>query len=425
VDLDLHNIQGNIVPGFSKDYQTFVVARFRSADAGRTWLSSMQPELASANELHGFKIAFTSLKARKPHAEHRDAGALQHVSATWVNLALSWAGLRMLIGASGMGRFPPAFRANRVPAAQMAEGDHALLIIAADHADDLEAELVQQRQLMATSGVDEVSCFRGETLAGDQRGHEHFGFKDGISQPKIAGTPWGNGPPVAAGEFVLGYRDQTGQTSGAGMPAWTRNGSFLAFLQLQQHVGTFWNIMRQQARQFGVQPEDVAAWILGRKRDASGTQLSDPPARLSHIGRAYPRWLAPSESLRHRIIRRGVPYGPRWVEGEPDDGQRGLLFVTYQSDIERQFEHVWVNWLNAPGFPIQGAGRDALVGQTSWPVQAAPTGTRPTVASRAGKTGAMVHMSLPAFVTPRYGGYFFAPAIDALSEIASIASTSS
>jgi Dyp-type peroxidase family len=425
VDLDLDNIQGNIVPGFSKDYQTFVVARFRGADAGRTWLSSVQPELASANEVQGFKIAFTSVKARKPHAEHRDEGALHHVSATWVNLALSWAGLRLLVGASSSARFAPAFRGNRVPGAQVAEGDHALLIIAADHAADLEAELARQRQLMASTGVDEVACFSGATLTGDQRGHEHFGFKDGISQPRIAGTPWGSGPPVAAGEFVLGYPDQTGRASGDGLPAWTRNGSFLAFLQLQQHVETFSSVMKQQARQFGVQPEDVAAWIVGRKRDASGTQLSDPPARVSHIGRGYARWLAPSESLRHRIIRRGVPYGPQWVEGEPDDGQRGLLFVAYQADLERQFEHVWVNWLNAPGFPIQGAGRDALIGQTSWPVQPASTGTRPTVAMRTGQSGAMVHMSLPAFVTPRYGGYFFAPAIDAVSDIASVASTRS
>jgi hypothetical protein len=33
----------------------------------------------------------------------------------------------------------------------------------------------------------------------------------------------------------------------------------------------------------------------------------------------------------------------------------------------------------------------------------------------------MISLSLPAFVTPQYGGYFFAPAIDALSEIASAA----
>jgi Dyp-type peroxidase family len=417
--LDLENIQGNIVPGFSKDFQTFVVVRFAGADEGRTWLAAMQSQLASANELRGFRIAFTSLKARKPHAEARDDGALRHVSATWVNLALSCAGLRLLVGASGIARFSPVFRTNHVPGAESGEDHHALLIVAADHADNLDAELARQRQRMASAGVDEIFAFRGATLTGDQRGHEHFGFKDGISQPKIAGTPWGSGPPVAAGEFVLGYPDQTGQASGAGLPAWTQNGSFLAFVQLQQHVATFWSVMRQQARQFGVAPEDVAAWIIGRRRDACGTPISEPPARVSHIGRGYSRWLPPSEALRHRIIRRGIPYGPAWVEGEPDDGGRGLLFVAYQADIERQFEHVWAKWLNAPGFPIPGAGRDALVGQASWPVQPALTGTRPAVAMRTGQAAGMVRMSLPAFVTPRYGGYFFAPAIDALAEIAS------
>ena len=423
MELDLDHIQGNIVPGFSKDHQTFVVARFRDADAGRTWLAALQPVLASANEVQGFKTTFSSLRARKPHPGEHDDGALNHVSATWVNLALSYEGLRLLVGEDRLGGFPPTFRANRVPAADVADDNHALLIVAADHVADLEAQLDRQRERMARAGVSEVLAFNGATLPGDQRGHEHFGFKDGVSQPSVAGTPWGNGPPVAGGEFVLGYSDQTGQTSGAGLPSWTQNGSFLAFLQLQQHVATFWSVMKQQARQFGVQPEDVAAWIVGRKRDAAGTQLSDPPARVSHVGRGYARWLPPSESSRHRIIRRGIPYGTPWVEGEPDDGQRGLLFVAYQADIKRQFEHVWHQWLNAPGFPIASAGRDALVGQTSWPARPAATGTRPTVAARAGQTGRMVSMNLPAFVTPGYGGYFFAPAIDALSHIASVAPT--
>jgi Dyp-type peroxidase family len=278
---------------------------------------------------------------------------------------------------------------------------------------------------MATTGISEITLFCGDTLPGALRGHEHFGFKDAISQPLIAGTSSGNGPPVAAGEFVLGEPDQTGQPSGAGLPAWTRNGSFMAFVQLEQHVATFWTAMRQQAQQFGVGPEEVAAWIVGRKHDADGTLLVDPPARLSHVGRAYARWLAPGEASRHRIIRRGIPYGTPWVEGQPDAGQRGLLFVAYQADIERQFEHVWSQWLNAPGFPVPGAGHDALVGQLGWPNNATRSGRRAAAASQAGQKGGVVSLSLPAFVTPHYGGYFFAPAIDAISQLVAGASVPS
>jgi Dyp-type peroxidase family len=425
VELDRNNIQGNIVPGFNKDHQAVVLVRFGSGAAGQQWLAALRPEIASAHEVEAFKTAFKSVKERRPpDPEHRDGGSLRALSATWINVALSFAGLRLLPGVGNAAHFSQTFRANQVPGADAGEvpGEvHALLIVAADHLADLDLELERQRQRMAATGAHEVSVFHGATLPGDQRGREHFGFKDAISQPRISGTTSGSGPEVAAGEFILGLPDQTGRTSGNGLPAWTRNGSFLAFVQLQQHVATFWSAMREQARQFGVQPEDVAAWIVGRKHDADGSLLVDPPARLSHIGRGYSRWLPPSEAQRHRIVRRGIPYGPPWVEGQPDDGERGLLFVAYQADLERQFEFVWTHWLNMPGFPIPGAGRDGLVGQVNWPPQSTATGKRSTAVSRPDPRGGMISLSLPAFVTPQYGGYFFAPAIDALSEIASAA----
>jgi Dyp-type peroxidase family len=422
--LELEQIQGNVVPGFSKDHQAFVFVRFQGADEARAWLSALQPHIASATEVQSFRAAFKSVRARAPHPGEPDDGALSHVAATWANVALSFAGLRLLLGAAASGRFPNVFRQNRVPGATALDGEvHALLILAADRADDLDAEVRHQRERMTSLGVREVKIFCGHTLPGDLRGHEHFGFKDAISQPRIAGTDWGNGSPVAPGEFVLGYPDQAGKVSGAGLPAWTRNGSFLAFVQLQQHVATFWNTMKQQAQQLGAQPEEVAAWIVGRHHDADGTLLTDPPARVSHIGRAYARWLPPDEAQRHRILRRGIPYGPPWTAGESDtDQERGILFVTYQADIERQFEHVWSQWLNSPNQPIPSAGRDALVGQPAAPsTGASPPWTsatkRPAVAARPGQRGGMVSLSLPQFVTPLYGGYFFTPATDMLSAL--------
>jgi Dyp-type peroxidase family len=271
---------------------------------------------------------------------------------------------------------------------------------------------------MAHTGVSEVQTLRGDTLPGALKGHEHFGFKDGISQPRIAGTDWGCGADVAAGEFILGYPDQSGQTSGTTMPGWARNGSFVAFLQLQQHVATFWSAMQQHARQVGATPDQLADWIVGRTKD--GAKVSNPPSRTSHIGRAYARWLSPTDALRHRIIRRGIPYGPAWTPGEADAGQeRGLYFVAYQADLQRQFEHVWTQWLGATNFPFPGAGTDALVGQSgalqsgaSMPWTAATT--RPTTVTRGGQTGGFSSLSLPSFVTAGCGGYFFSPAIGAI-----------
>jgi Dyp-type peroxidase family len=415
--LDLGKIQGNVVPGFNKDHQAFVLVRFPGRDEASRWLADLQPHLASADDVNQFNTLFSSLRDRALHPSEPDAGALNHVNATWVNVAVSFAAIRMLLGANAQTGMPMVFRQNRVPGvAPDAQLDaHALLIVAADQCDDLDAELGHQRERMATVGVSEVQTLRGDTLPGALRGHEHFGFKDGISQPRIAGTGWGDGAEVAPGEFILGYPDQSGRTSGSNMPAWARNGSFLAFLQLQQHVATFWSAMQQHARQVGATSDELAEWIVGRTKD--GEKVSDPPGRTSHIGRAYSRWLGPSDALRHRIIRRGIPYGPAWAQGEADAGQeRGLFFVAYQADLERQFEHVWMRWLGATNFPFPGAGTDALVGQggalqSSADMPWTAANTRPTAISRGGQRGGFSSLSLPSFVTPGCGGYFFSPAI--------------
>lgn len=415
-NLDLEDIQGNIVPGFNKDYQAFMFVRFGERANALRWLRDMQAIIASAAEVDAFRTAYRSMKRRRPAqaSDGRDGGALRGLSATWVNLALSFAGLRELSAAGALGRFPRQFRLNRMPGAapEASAGIHAVIILGADHLQNLEAELERQRESMARYGVEEILLLRGATLPGDARGREHFGFKDGISQPLVAGTQWGSGPPVAAGEFILGYRDQSGRRSGDDLPEWTRNGSFMAFLQIEQHVDLFWNTMRQQAQQLGVAPDDLAAWIVGRRRDAEGTPVATTPTRVSHIGRGFSRWLPPDESLRHRLLRRGIPYGA------PTSDERGLLFVAYQADVERQFEHVWAHWLNAPGFPAPGSGSDALVGQVNWPNGIGPARTRPASVMRGGRIGGPQSLSLPGFVTPRFGAYFFAPAIDALTSMA-------
>jgi Dyp-type peroxidase family len=413
VNLDLSDIQGNVAPGFKKDHQTFVLLRFPTGEAGRTWVKALENEIATAAEVTAFNTLFSKIRARRGDNAEPDSGVLGVLAATWLNVAFSFRGLQTLRGARETERFPPAFKTNRIPAAQAfdrADDVHAVLIIASDQSDDLNVELERQQRRMATHGVEEIAAFRGDTLPGEQRGREHFGFKDAVAQPNIIGISPGLGPPVAVGEFILGQPDQTGQPSGGGLPVWTRNGSFVAFLQLQQHVTTFWSAMHKQAQLLGVKPDDIASWTIGRKRDAEGAQLDQPPSSFSHIGRGYSRTLPPSDSQRHRILRRGVPYGAPLKEGEPDEGLRGLLFVAYQADITRQFEHVWGKWLNGPDFPVPGAGRDALVGQSREP--------RPASIPRPGQKGGSISLKLPAFATPKYGGYFFTPSIGGLSALA-------
>ena len=67
----------------------------------------------------------------------------------------------------------------------------------------------------------------------------------------------------------------------------------------------------------------------------------------------------------HRLMRRGIPFGdPFDPTVLPDDGNRGLLFLAYQTSIEDQFEFVIKNWVNNPDFKDPGSGHDPILGQS-------------------------------------------------------------
>ena len=77
--------------------------------------------------------------------------------------------------------------------------------------DALAESLTRLRSGLADGGLREVACLATTDIG---RG-EHFGFRDGLSQPAISGVG-SQGPPmhtVAPGEFLLGYPNEHGQYS--------------------------------------------------------------------------------------------------------------------------------------------------------------------------------------------------------------------
>ena len=69
-------------------------------------------------------------------------------------------------------------------------------------------------------GVEVLSALDLEAIPPFDYAHEHFGYRDRLSQPVIEGTGVeptpGSGPPIKPGEFFLGYPDEKGPA--AGMP---------------------------------------------------------------------------------------------------------------------------------------------------------------------------------------------------------------
>jgi hypothetical protein len=150
-------------------------------------------------------------------------------------------------------------------------------------------------------------------------------------------------------------------------------------------------------------PGDDAARVTRYdfEKDPAGERFPD----FAHIRKSNPR---DPEAQRHRLIRRGIPYGPALPPGvDDDDKERGLLFLAYQASLTNQFEHVQRNWLNNAKFPAPQTGRDPLVGQ--------PGGANELILRL---KGGPVSIALGQFVTMTGGGYFFSPSIEALTQLA-------
>ena len=114
--------------------------------------------------------------------------------------------------------------------------------------------------------------------------------------------------------------------------------------------------------------------------DGFGLFAADPLAMscpaAAHIRKINPRDLttdqgSPGRTLVHRLLRRGIPFGPPLPPGATEDpagAERGLLFLSYQGSIREQFEFLAATWMNdrakpSPFGPVSGLGFDIVVGQ--------------------------------------------------------------
>jgi deferrochelatase/peroxidase EfeB len=195
--LNLDQIQGNSIGGFNKDFQTNLFLKFTNATAGRTWIKEISDEVAvsSSAEVLKFNNQFSALRAQNVSRPE------QLISAVWVNLALSFQGLTALnLKAADLAAFPQAFRdgmaqrkaelgdvgasdpSNWVVPFNHPSDIHAVLLVAADHSHALHQKFRSITETAAfTAGVEILLIQPGMTRL-DSPGHEHFGFKDGISQ---------------------------------------------------------------------------------------------------------------------------------------------------------------------------------------------------------------------------------------------------
>jgi Dyp-type peroxidase family len=409
---------------------------FQNGAAGRAWLTGLVDKVGTG----------ASVGSAVPDAR-------------WVTIAFTCDGLRALgIDDAALATFPGEFRqgmaaranilgfvgANR-PDRWIGELSnpalHAIVVLfARDVAERDRCEQEHQRYLLGLTGVTVLSSLNLEALPPfDGIAREHFGYRDRLSQPVIEETGEqptpGSGPAIKAGEFFLGYPDESGIVTPLPQPEWLfRNGSFLAYLRMEEHVGAFRDFLRQNA-ETPDQQELIAAKLMGRWRSGAPLALSpdkDDPSLGgdlqrtndflykeadplgyrcpvgAHIRRMNPRDTA-ENMQRRKMIRRGGTYGPKLPEGMPDDGvERGIAAFIGCASLIRQFEFAMNVWVNDPTFRDLENERDPIIGTQDGTFDM----TIPKRPIRKKIKG------LPAFTTIRGGAYFFLPGVRALRALA-------
>ena len=113
-----------------------------------------------------------------------------------------------------------------------------------------------------------------------------------------------------------------------------------------------------------------------------------------------------------RLVRRGIPYGPRFDPNNPDGVERGLLGNFLCADLSAQFEAVQYDWINlglqdpritGSNDPLLGANEEDM----SW-------------FNLPSSHGSIRLRGFPRFVRTRGGAYTFLPSVSALRWIGSI-----
>ena len=269
-----------------------------------------------------------------------------------MTVAFTWNGLRALgVDEASLATFPEEFKQGMVARAEML-GDTGAIIPTTGWAGwpartctpSRSCSPAIARERSAAVGAREAasraarawSCSRRSTSTPRppfDYAHDHFGYRDRLSQPVIEGsgdepTP-GSGAPLKAGEFILGYPDEDGLVPALPQPEiLSRNGSYMAYRRLEEHVGRVPRLPREHgrhARGAGAGGRQAHGPLAQRRpagpgagegrsgagrRPAAQQRLQlqgDGPARLRRAaGLAHP----PHEPARHGGEHEPAPHDP-------------------------------------------------------------------------------------------------------------------
>ena len=450
---NIRDIQDNVVAPILMRYGRHIFFKFTDGQKARAWLRNMFNRVNARQEEHGTRftvnIGFTYEGLKALGLSQRSLDSFPRAFRVGMRGRASEVG--------DVGPHAPEHWEGGLGGPDI----HAMGWIRTDSDEGRDVATQIIRDEMEASGGVEIQFVQDTKALAHENGigseGEHFGFADPISQPPIEGAdaPFYPGDGVLEadgawralkpGEFLLGYEDEAGpEGTQTPEPFELRvNGTYMVFRKLYQDAAAFRRYLATAAKAlFGSDDQHhqdlVAAKMMGRWRSGCPVDLSpdkddltiaaDPQRRNNftyagddqglrcplgaHLRRSNPRATPLKRATavrRHRLIRRGVEYGPHLQDGALlDDGvDRGLVNLFIQADIERQFEFVQKEWMKGGEFigldpneqdPINGVGGEGSQ-------MLVPGAKRPFL------------FDLPTFVTVKGGEYLFVPGLNALKGI--------
>jgi len=433
VTVELDDIQATVLRYRPEPYYgTHVMLHVDDARAGREFLRSLTPLVGSAADWW---------QARGP----------------WIAVAITYTGLVALgVPADSLQSFPEAFRVGMAARASelldygvndpkqwdapFGSGVIHIGVSVFSHSEDRWRRTMDSAR-RHYEGRPGLTVLAAQDFGAQPGSLNPLGYKDSIGQPAIEGSGVdplpGQGRPVKAGEFILGYPGEAGVPLPMPSPdVLGRNGTFAGLRKYQSRVGAFNRFLQAHART-EQERELLAAKLVGRwrsgapltlapaqddpelgadpRRNNDFTYAADPDGRQvplgSHMRRLNPRdtKLAILTDVNvHRIIRRsttyGAPYDPDAASEQDDQTPRGLYFLFLSAKAMATLEFLQQEWINNGNFMSLGQERDPNVGLQ----QDGATFTIPQAPVRR-----RIH-GIETFNVLRGGEYFFLPSLSAL-----------
>jgi Dyp-type peroxidase family len=437
--LELHEIQATVLrPRPAPYFGTHVLLRIDDAQAGRAFLRRLTPYV--------------------------DSAADSRITANaWLDVGITYGGLRALgLSQESLQSFPETFRVGMAARAKHLGDDevndpknwdnpfgtgqvHIGISAFTDTEEKRRRALAIAREQY--EGFSGVSLLHTQDFGAQPGDLNSLGYKDGIDQPPIEGSGVeplpGQGQPIKAGEFILGYPGEAGAPLPMPRPdILGRNGTYMGFRKYQSRVGAF-NRFLQANGSTEEERELVAAKLVGRWRSGAPLTLApdvdDPalgadPQRNndfdyandrggykvpfgSHIRRMNPRdtqLTRLTDVNLHRLIRRGTTYGPPYdpnaLSEADDEVTRGAIFLFISAKAMATMEFLQQEWVNDGDFIGANDERDPVIGLQ----EEGATFTIPKQPVRRRLHG------IQTFNVLKGGEYFFMPSISALNWLANL-----